>query len=259
MERPSLTTLCASLCECMGVTPPEKAEPANKKFVAEITGGRLAEKAVMYNPDAVGTWIVNKYAEKFVPVRETAPYELQMRTVFPPKTPVCFASMYTGTQPRVHGIERYVKPVVKIDSLFDALIRQGKKPAIVAVKNSSLDKIFREREGMDYYITPYDKEAVEQGIELIKQDKYDFLVIYNQEYDDSIHFTHPTSRRARRALDHYAEYFSAIGDAVKASGRRTLLGYAPDHGVHREWYLLGNHGKDIPKDMEISHFYHIYN
>ena len=102
-------------------------------------------------------------------------------------------------------------------------------------------------------------EAVEKGIELIKEGKYDFLVIYNQEYDDSIHFTHPKSFKAKRALDHYAESFERIGKAVAATGVRTLLGYAPDHGVHREWYLLGNHGKDIPKDMEISHFYHIYN
>ena len=259
MERPSLTTLCASLCACMGVQAPEHAEAANEKFVADITGGKTVDKIVMYNPDAVGTWIVEKYAEKFVPVRAAAPYELQMRTVFPPKTPVCFASMYTGAQPAVHGIQRYVKPVVKLDSLFDALIRQGKKPAIVAVKNSSLDKIFREREGMDYYITPYDKEAVDKGIELISGKEYDFILIYNQEYDDSIHFTHPTSRRARRALDHYAQSFKRIAEAVEASGERTLLGYAPDHGVHREWYLLGNHGKDIPKDMEISHFYHVYN
>ena len=112
---------------------------------------------------------------------------------------------------------------------------------------------------MDYYVVSYDKEAVEKGIELIKDKKYDFLVIYNQEYDDSIHFTHPKSWKAKRALDHYAEYFKRIGEAVAATGERTLLGYAPDHGVHREWYLLGNHGKDIPKDMEISHFYHVFN
>lgn len=128
----------------------------------------------------------------------------------------------------------------------------------MASKNSSLNHIFRERE-MDYYVVGYDKEAVEKGIELIKEGKYDFLVIYNQEYDDSIHFTHPKSFKAKRALDHYAESFERIGKAVAATGVRTLLGYAPDHGVHREWYLLGNHGKDIPKDMEISHFYHIYN
>ena len=257
-ELTSLTTLCASLCKCMGVEPPEHADKANDAFVNDITGGKLVDKVVMYNPDAVGTWIVNKYAEKFVPVRETAPYELKMRTVFPPKTPVCFASMYTGALPAVHGIQKYVKPVVKIDTIFDALLRQGKKPAIVASKNSSLNHIFRERE-MDYYVVAYDKEATEKGIELIKEGKYDFLVIYNQEYDDSIHFTHPKSWKAKRALDHYAENFKRIGEAVAATGERTLLGYGPDHGVHREWYLLGNHGKDIPKDMEISHFYRVYN
>ena len=37
-----------------------------------------------------------------------------------------------------------------IDTLFDALIRAGKKPAIVAETNSSMSKIYLERD-MDYY------------------------------------------------------------------------------------------------------------
>ena len=53
---------------------------------------------------------------------------LPLQTVMPSVTPVCFATMYTGAQPEVHGIQSYTKPVVKTDSVFDVLIRNGKKP-----------------------------------------------------------------------------------------------------------------------------------
>lgn len=259
MEEVSLLGLCASLCECIGIEPPKHAACKIDSFVGAMTEGGAVERIVMFNPDAVGRWIVDRFPAKFDRVRAVAPYVQPLETVFPPKTPVCFASMYTGAEPAVHGIQRYEKPVVKIDSIFDALTRQGKRVAIVASKNSSLNKIFRGRDKVDYYTVKYDKEATDKGVELIAQDMYDFILIYNQAYDDSIHFTHPLSRRAKRALDTYADNFEAIGEAVKATGKRTLLGYAPDHGVHREWYLLGNHGRNIPKDMLIDHFYTVIN
>ncbi|MDE5618821.1 MAG: alkaline phosphatase family protein [Clostridia bacterium] len=255
MSEISLTRLCATLCSCLDIEAPQYADKPIDEMTAAMTEGGKIERIVMYNPDAVGRWIVDRFPEKFDRVRAIAPYVQPLKTVFPPKTPVCFATMYTGALPEKHGIQRYTKPIVQLDSIFDALIRQGKNVAIVAVKNSSLDKIFRGREGVDYYSEQYDKEAASRGIELIKQDKYDFILIYNQAYDDSIHFTHPLSRRAKRALDSYADNFEAIAKAISGMGKRTLLGYAPDHGVHREWYLLGNHGKDIPKDMLINHFY----
>ena len=40
-ELTSLTTLCASLCKCMGVEPPEHADKVNDAFVNDITGGKL--------------------------------------------------------------------------------------------------------------------------------------------------------------------------------------------------------------------------
>lgn len=69
----------------------------------------------------------------------------------PSVTPVSFGTMYTGAMPEVHGIRCYSKPVIKIDSLFDSLRRSGKRVALVAVVNSSMAKIFEERD-IDYYL-----------------------------------------------------------------------------------------------------------
>lgn len=254
-----LTRLTGSICKVMGIEPPNCSEGAIDELVEYVfdrTDGEGVDRTLMFNPDAIGQWTCEKYSDKFLSVRENAPMQLPLVTVFPPKTPVCFGSMYTGASPAVHGILHYTKPVIKIDSIFDAMIRQGKKPCIVAVKNSSMSKIFNERD-MDYYIEDYDREVVERALALIEQDKYDLICVYNQEFDDVMHRSHPNSKRSQKAIDHYARSFDLLANKVKEcwTKHNTLLGYAPDHGTHREWYLLGNHGKNIPEDMNIFHFY----
>ncbi|MDE6758114.1 MAG: alkaline phosphatase family protein [Clostridia bacterium] len=254
-----LTHLTGSICRVMDVAPPKQSEGEIDRlveYVFEKTNGKPVDRALMYNPDAIGQWTCKKYSEKFASVRKNAPLELPLLTVFPPKTPVCFGSMYTGASPSVHGIQSYTKPVIKIDSIFDAMIRAGKKPCIVAVKNSSMSKIFNERD-MDYYIEDYDDTAVAKALELIEQDKYDLICVYNQEFDDVMHRSHPNSKRSQRAINHYATYFDMLARQIEKhwTSHNTLLGYAPDHGTHREWYLLGNHGKNIPDDMNIFHYY----
>lgn len=254
-----LTHLTGALCKIMNVQAPKHSEGVNEPlcdYVMQHTDGRGVDRVLMFNPDAIGTYTYKKYSDKFDVVKQYAPFESDMLTVFPPKTPVCFGSMYTGASPEVHGIQHYEKPVIKIDSVFDALLRSGKKPCIVAVKNSSMAKIFLQRD-MDYYLEDYDNEAVTRAISLIKEDKYDFICVYNQEFDDVMHRSHPDSKRSQKAIDHYNASMQLLAQAVKENWKNhdTLIGYAPDHGTHREWYLLGQHGKNIPRDMNITHFY----
>ena len=126
----------------------------------------------------------------------------------------------------------------------------------VTVKNSSLSKIFNEK-NMDYYLEDYDNEVIARAVQLIKEDKYDFIVVYNQEFDDVMHRSHPNSKRSQKALDHHAQSFDILGRAVTENWKshNTLIGCATDHGTHREWYMLGQHCKNIPEDMNIKHFY----
>nr|MDE5756082.1 hypothetical protein [Clostridia bacterium] len=93
-----LTKLTGSLCKIMGVEPPEHSEGVIDEFVDYAmaqTEGKPVDRIIMYNPDAIGQWSYEKYSEKFAPMRQYAPFELNMITVLPPKTPVCFGSMYT--------------------------------------------------------------------------------------------------------------------------------------------------------------------
>ncbi len=254
-----LTCISGTLCRFMGIKPPAFArteiDGLYDKLISKIDSDTF-DRVVIFNPDAIGKWIVEKYPEKFEKVRKYAPEEVKMLSMIPPKTPVCFASIYTGATPAEHGIQHYEKPVVKIESLFDALIRAGKKCCIVSVANQSMDKIFRER-NMDYFSLPYDGETVDKAIELIKADEYDFIAVYCQEYDDKMHRSQPRNPWALKAIDHYAEEFEKLVLAIRENyaAHNTLYAYMPDHGVHLTWYGLGQHGKNITKDMNVLHFY----
>ncbi|NCB99167.1 MAG: hypothetical protein EOM34_00615 [Clostridia bacterium] len=257
----SMTRLAASIAESMGVEAPEKADvsiPQVTDLVKNTLGGK-ADRVLIYNPDAIGMWLFQKYTKEFAPVMEKVQLTLPVATVMPSVTPVCFGTMYTGALPEVHGIQKYEKPVIKTDSLFDALARAGKKVALVAVDESSMALIFKGRD-IDYYLMPYDGEAVDKALELIDQDNYDVIVVYNQEYDDVMHDTHPESEISYNAMLHQINFFAKLTDAVKEkwTSHDSLVVWATDHGIHTREDGHGDHGLYIEDDINITHFYGAY-
>lgn len=250
-----LTGIAASLTAALGVDAPQQAEPA-LEIMKKFTQGKNIDRVLMYNPDAVGLWLFGKYTDIFQPVMLNTQLTLPLKTVMPSVTPVCFATMYTGTVPDVHGIKAYRKPVVKTDSVFDVLIRAGKKPCIVSTGEDSMSKIFLERE-MDYYIVDTPDEANAKAVELIKEDEYDLICVYNGNYDGVMHKVGPEGAEAMAALKHNSAAFEMLANAVKENWKNhtTLIGYAPDHGCHEVDGESGGHGLEMPEDMNIIHFY----
>ena len=251
----SMDTLCAALAAAMNIPAPAQAAAPNGDLMAYLDG-RKADRLFMYNPDAIGEWIWRKYPQLFKEVTALCETEVPLRTVMPSVTPVCFGTMYTGAQPEVHGIRRYEKPVIRIDTLFDAMIRAGKKCAILGDQTCSMGKIFLERD-MDYYIFETLPEINAKAAELILEDRYDFIAVYNGNYDARMHKTGPESTEAlaeARINSHiFAMFHSLIKEHWKA--HRTLLGFAMDHGCHEIDENCGAHGLDMPEDLNIVHSY----
>lgn len=256
----SMTGVAAAIAQSLGIQPPRSAgEPLAPvcDMAERLCRGRKAGRALLYNPDAVAMWLYRKYAREFGPVLKHTELSLPLRTVFPPVTPVCFASMYTGAFPEVHGLTKpREKPVVPVDSLFDALAREGRRTAIVAVEGSSMSKIYLGR-GIDYFILPYDGEVVEKALELIQRNEHDVLAVYNQEYDDRMHQTQPESPEALQAMRNHIAAFALLAGAVEAhwAGFDTLIGFMTDHGVHLGEDGRGTHGENIAEDLNVMHFY----
>ncbi len=232
---------------------PDVLSKAQEKFGAE-----KCDRVVMYNPDAIALWIYEKYYKKyFSRLEENTDLMLPMLSVFPPVTPVCFGSMYSGLQPAVHGIQSYTKPVLKCDTVFDRLIAAGKKAAIVSTAGDSISLIFLERK-MDYFIYKSVKECNDKAAELIKSDEYDLIVLYNADYDYWMHRSSPTGLPAKNALRKNVAEYLALKELIKSEWKgkhRTALAFAPDHGCHRWHWLLGMHGINEPCDMNTVHLW----
>lgn len=257
----SMTRMISGITNAMGVEAPLSAEPSIPlvdAFVERSLGGRKADRVLIYNPDCIGLWHYQKYTDLFLPVLLETQLTVPMATVMPSVTPVCFGSMYTGAAPQVHGITHYEKRIIQTDSFYDALPRAGKKAANIAVADSSMAVIFGGRP-VDYYPEPYDDEVNKTALRLIREDRYDAITVYNQEYDDMIHKTTPESAEAIDAIRHHIQAFSELVSAVREhwTAHDTLIVFAPDHGNHYDWDGHGNHGEYREEDINVNHFYSI--
>ncbi len=259
MERTSLDTLCAALAAAVDIPAPAEAKGPNETltaYVKKTLNGVPADRLFMYNPDAIALWLYEKYTPLFSPVICSSNMALPVHSVMPSVTPVCFASMYTGLMPERHGIQSYTKPVLKVPTLFDAAITAGKKPIIISTNRDSISEIFKERE-MDYIFCSTPEECNERAMEVIAEDRHDLIVVYNGNYDATMHKQGPEAEASLAALRHNAQSFQALTEAARRawSGKRMMTAFLPDHGCHEIDGDCGSHGLDMPEDMNIIHFY----
>lgn len=244
----------------MGFGAPRDSECPPSQEVLTAAGPALCgrvRRALVFAPDAIGCVQTRRFSGLRESILANAPHVLPMRAAFPPKTPVCFAGMFTGAGPGVHGIRRYEKPVLACDTLFDALVRAGGRAAIVAVEDSSIDMIFRGRD-VDYLSEPDDGSVLGCALDLIGRDGHDLVVAYQQAYDDLLHRADPFGTEALTALEGHVRAFALLSESVRKhwAGHPRVSVFAPDHGAHLDAGSgMGDHGLDIPDDMEVEHFW----
>ncbi len=259
INKTSLDTLCGALSHAMGILPPSTAAEGNSaliKYLDDSFKGKKADRIFMYNPDAIAQWIFEKYNDMFKPIINPNDLKLPFSTVMPSVTPVCFGTMYTGAQPEIHGIQSYVKPVITIETLFDSLIKGGKKAAIISTGKDSMSLIFLNRQ-MDYFIFDTIDEVNQKAEELIKRDEYDFIAVYNGNFDSTMHKFGPESTEALSALEHNIKAYNNFAKLIEKHWQKhnTLLGFAMDHGCHEIDGNCGSHGLAMEEDLNIVHLY----
>jgi hypothetical protein len=253
-----IRSLTPTVCRLMDIEPPHSSiTNTQENLIAAMKRDGITKvaKCLVYAPDAIGLTIHEKYPEYFSALNRIINHTEPLQSMYPSNTPVCFAWMFSGASPDIHGIQKYERPVLKIDTIFDAMLRAGKKVAIIAVKNCSIDLIFRER-NLDYYSELNDEAVLKQVHQNL--DRYDFIVAYNSEYDDRLHKTHPYSEACMQALAHHNQAYIDLLQKIQQAwrGNSWLLVYAPDHGAHfNEVDGVGTHGQNIPEDMNLLHHY----
>lgn len=253
-----LKTFARTVADCMDLPLPDSYAPGlpwASRMLKERMGGP-ADRVVLYHADAVGMYIWQKYTSLFVPVYQHTSLAVPYISTVESVTPVAHASMYTGLDPKEHGIETYVRPQLTCSTLFDELIKAGKKVCIVAQADSTFLHIFAGRE-LDYFEEPNAIGVQEKSLEIIASGKYDVVSIHTFDYDNAAHAFGPESKQALNAVSLEAEGFDRIAKLLKETndGHRTLLTYSPDHGQHLTAGGNGAHGSKLLEDMNVLHFW----
>lgn len=254
-----ITSVAATVAAIMGLPAIAHAAPQNSAVCAlarERFAGQNATRVLLYNPDAIALWLYEKYGALFDAARRVSDLATPMRSVMPSVTPVCFASMYTGLAPIGHGIQSYTKPVLRVPTLFDALLAAGKRVALVSTAGDSISMIFLDRE-MDYYIYDTVDEVNRKAHELVRDNAHDVIVVYNGNYDTTMHKFGPESDEAMAQLRRNIDDYAALVNAAKVhwAAHNVFFGFLPDHGCHAIDGDCGSHGLDMPEDMNVIHFY----
>jgi len=236
------------------------AAPADARVLALAPAAGI-KKLLIYAPDAIGRGMIARLPAEFKKLEAAGFRKFPVQSVFPSKTPVCYASMFSGLKPEGHGIRQYEKPVLSCKTIFDALPANGVRTAIVAVKDSSIDLIFRNR-GVNYFSEPCDPDVTERALELIDAGGHDCILAYHQEYDDILHDSDPWNAEALGAVKRHLLAFEALTAAFdkKWGGLPRGVLFAPDHGAHYDAAAgKGTHGDDSPADMDVAHFWKFSN
>ena len=262
MNTTSLESLAAALAYAMGIEPPHHAAAPNGDLTAYIDqklAGKKADRVFIYNSDAIAQWLVEKYPDISEDARQRMELTLPMVTVDPPKTPIAFGTMYTGAEPAVHGIVQYEKKLITIDTLFDALVRAGKKVALLTRPRYSMAVIFAERP-IDYYFCETWPDVNAKAAELILRDEYDFILCYNANFDDVQHKKGPESREALSEMRYNFQTFCMFETMIREHWKHhnVLVGTGMDHGCHEVEPGKGTHCDNTPEDRNIVHFYKAY-
>ena len=124
-----ISSVKATALENAGIEIPEniaKPNPLISALKEKKIGKKAVDRTVIYNPDAVALWVYQKYTEKFTAAALCSDLAVPMLSVMPSVTPVCFASMYTGVMPEIHGIKKYEKPDLTAKTIFVEFINAGK-------------------------------------------------------------------------------------------------------------------------------------
>ena len=258
---PSVQAVTPTICALLGISPPAlcTSPPLDDVLLAarETFNGMTAQKCLVFAPDAIGNHLYKEHPGLREAANDVAPIAVSLRSVLPPITPVAFASMFTGAEPAQHGIQESTRPVLKCDTLFDALVRAGRRVAVVAVRRSSIDRMYRERD-VDYFCEEYDPQVTARAISLLEAGGHDFIVAYHQEYDDTMHRHGPFAAEAVQAAKNNIAAFVEIARAFDTHWARynRIIAFTPDHGAHLDITTgRGAHGDDIPNDMELTHFF----
>ncbi len=232
----------------------------------EILKSGVREKCLIVSVDAVPKYLTEQRADLFEKVIKHAPNTVELITVMPSVTPVCYGAMFSGTTPDKNGIPCYVEPMVtseiiqptlSVTPFTQTLVKNGKKVAVVTCNNGCIKSMLYGRDA-DLYIVDGDddKKMAQTAYDLLDGD-YDVVFLYQLDYDYTQHKVSPTGEKAITKLKEKVEVFDWLcKKATKVwEDKKYMLVFNSDHGCHEVEGKKGAHGENCADDMQLKYYF----
>jgi hypothetical protein len=182
----------------------------------------------------------DRFAEANTPfldrLRKEGTEYIQMETVYPARTVVCFSSMFTGTFPREHGIKSNMvwSLGIKVESIFDSLRKVGKKGKLIGIAHL-IDSMGDDVESVTAVMhnDVADRNIIERAKLVMEEQDPDLLIVQLISTDQTGH--------SRGAL--YEEYVQKIEEADRLI--EEYIGWLHENGKMENTTLMicADHGQ----------------
>jgi hypothetical protein len=173
-------------------------------------------------------------------------------TVYPPCTSVASASLLTGAEPDMNGVDRRGIRKTESETLFDVASAGGLR--VAAVEGDALAFNLRsakvqlsgDRDGNG----STDDNVLANALAVLEEGTPDLFYVHFHGIDDAGHSYGPGAPQEAATI---REVDAAVGQILEVLPGDTLVILFADHGMHtvKEEARKGNHGHLIERDMFI--------
>ncbi|OKL35606.1 alkaline phosphatase family protein [Domibacillus mangrovi] len=225
---------------------PEPAKSLSEKVVVIVIDGMRKERFYEAHTPFLDS------------LKENGTEYMNMETVYPARTVVCFSSMFTGTYPMEHGIKSNMvwKLGIKVESIFDSLRKVGKTGRLLGIAHL-VDSMGSDVETVTAVMhnDKADPNIMERAKKIMKEQDPDLFIVQMIATDQTGH--------SRGVL--YDEYIQKIQEAdalvedfvswLKREGKMndTTLFICADHGQADG---IGGHGHLDEGERFVPFFVH---
>ena len=243
----SICDIAPTVAAALGIQPPELTE-------GRVLTSKSVDHVLMLFMDAFGyIRYQESLAAGLIPVMSGLDTPLLGLTTYPPITTVSTASLLTGAEPPVHGVETRGIRMTDHQTLFGNAEAVGLR--VVAVEGEALAfnlkgsemKLSGDRDGDG----GTDDNVLANALAVLDDEGMpDLFFVHFHGIDDLGHKLGPGDPGEEEKI---REVDLAVGQILERLPTGTLVIIFADHGMHKvaEEGRIGNHGHLIPRDMLI--------
>jgi predicted AlkP superfamily pyrophosphatase or phosphodiesterase len=238
-------TVCAILCV---PAPAEAMERPIDVVASDLEGCR---RVAILAPDGLGDYPFRLWRSEMPFLHSLhGKHSLRLRTVDPPITPVCFASIVSGALPSTHAVHSY-RDDIRCETVFTVLRAAGHRSAGVGrVGYSGAELLGRHADISGRGPEEEKDEGVERlAREIAERELPEFMIVQFGETDDGLHQYGPSSPKVIPTLRKTDERLRRLAQRLRDLGYGVLI--HADHGMHDVLRNAGN-GDDPNFDLHES-------